>query len=131
MGNGDLRSEGAVLGGLRGTGPALAGIVREVGDFALSRDGEIGCCDPMLAAVQPRCRRCVAGVWVCFRWGGVDGGLGFGIRRCVPWGLCGAGPAFPGIVRCAGDSFVILQSCWHRNQLRAGFAVSLGSFSCV
>ena len=40
MGNGDLRSEGAVLGGLRGTGPALAGIVREVGDFALSRDGE-------------------------------------------------------------------------------------------
>ena len=46
-------------------------------------------------------------------------------------GLCGVGPAFPGIVRCAGDSFVILQSCWHRNQLRAGFAVSLGSFSCV
>ena len=54
MGNGDLRSEGAVLGGLRGTGPALAGIVREVGDFALSRFGEIGCFDPMLAAVQSR-----------------------------------------------------------------------------
>ena len=54
MGNGDLGSEGAVLGGLRGTGPALAGIVREVGDFALSRFGEIGCFDPMLAAVQSR-----------------------------------------------------------------------------
>jgi hypothetical protein len=46
-------------------------------------------------------------------------------------GLCGVGPALAGIVRCAGDSFVILQSCWHRNQLRAGFAVGLGSFSCV
>ena len=37
QGNGDLRSEGALLGGLRGAGPALAGIVREVGAFALSR----------------------------------------------------------------------------------------------
>jgi len=54
MGNGDLRSEGAVLGGLRGTGPTLAGIVREVRAFALSRFGEIGCCDPMLATVQSR-----------------------------------------------------------------------------
>ena len=61
MGNGDLRSEGAFLGGLRGAGPALAGIVREVRAFALSRFGEIGCCDPMIAAVQPRCRRCVVG----------------------------------------------------------------------
>ena len=54
QGNGDLRSEGALLGGLRGTGPTLAGIVREVRAFALSRFGEIGCCDPMLATVQSR-----------------------------------------------------------------------------
>ena len=39
-GDWDLRSEGALLGGLRGTGPELAGIVREVRAFALSRDGE-------------------------------------------------------------------------------------------
>ena len=27
----------------------------------------------MLATAQPRCRRCVVGVWVGFEWGRVDG----------------------------------------------------------
>ena len=54
MGDWELGSEGAFRGGLCGAGPALAGIVREVRAFALSRFGEIGCCDPMLATVQSR-----------------------------------------------------------------------------
>ena len=78
MGNGGLRSEGAFRGGLRGTGPALAGIVREAGLSRCARWG-LGCCDPMLATAQPRCRRCVVGVRVGFCWGGVDGEWGFGI----------------------------------------------------
>ena len=37
----------------------------------------------MLATAQPRCRRCVVGVWVVFCWGGVDGEGGFGIGAVV------------------------------------------------
>jgi hypothetical protein len=54
---------GGFLGWLRGTGPALAGIVREVGLSRCARWG-LGCCDPMLATAQSRCRRCVVGVSV-------------------------------------------------------------------
>jgi hypothetical protein len=145
LGTGDWDCWEGCLGWLRGTGPALAGIVREVRAFALTRDGDwfaaiqcslrpspaaagvwsgygcffagdrglgllggllgvalrdwacarrdrsggkgfradarwgLGCCDPMLATAQPRCRRCVVGVWVGFDWGRVDREWGFGI----------------------------------------------------
>ena len=50
----------------------------------------------MLATAQPRCRRCVVGVWVGFDWGQGDRGRWEG---AFFWGLCGVGPALAGIVR--------------------------------
>jgi len=64
MGNGDLRSEGAFRGRLRGAGPALAGIVREVRAFALTRDGDWCAaiqCSLRSSPAEPVCGRCVGG----------------------------------------------------------------------
>ena len=75
MGNGDLRSEGAFRGRLRGAGPALAGIVREVRAFALTRDGD------WCAAIQCSLRSSPAdaGVWSGYGWVSVgNGDLGSG-----------------------------------------------------
>ena len=47
-------------GGLRGTGPALAGIVREVG-LSRCRAVGMGCFDPMLAPALSRCSWVVLG----------------------------------------------------------------------
>ncbi len=64
MGDWELGSEGAFRGGLCGVGPALAGIVREVMAFALTRDGD------WVAAIQCSLRPnpAAAGVWSGYEW---------------------------------------------------------------
>ena len=72
-----------LLGGLLGVASrdwACARRDRSGGDgFRADARWGLGCCDPMLATAQPRCRRCVVGVWVGFDWGRVDREWGFGI----------------------------------------------------
>jgi len=72
-----------LLGGLLGVASrdwACARRDRSGGDgFRADARWGLGCCDPMLATAQPRCRRCVVGVWVVFDWGRVDREWGFGI----------------------------------------------------
>ena len=75
MGNGDLRSEGAFRGGLRGTGPALAEIVREVGLSrcrAFEKEGASIQCSLWSSPAD-------AGVWSGYGWVSVgNGDLGSG-----------------------------------------------------
>jgi len=83
------RCGGCVLGvALRGWACARRDRSGGKGFRADARWG-LGCCDPMLATAQPRCRRCVVGVWVGFLlgtgdwdcWVGSWGGFaGLGLR---------------------------------------------------
>jgi hypothetical protein len=89
------RCGGCVLGvALRGWACARRDRSGGKGFRADARWG-LGCCDPMLATAQPRCRRCVVGVWVGFCWGQGDWCVG----RVRFLGLCGVGPALAVIVR--------------------------------
>ena len=93
-----------LLGGLLGValrGWACARRDRSGGDgFRADARWGLGCCDPMLATAQPRCRRCVVGVWVVFLLGTGDWDCWVG---CLGW-LRGVGPALAGIVREVGLS---------------------------
>ena len=62
---------GELLGWLRGTGPALAGIVREVMTFALTRDGDWVAA--ILCSLRPS--PAAAGVWSGYGWVFVGEGL--------------------------------------------------------
>jgi hypothetical protein len=82
--------------GVASRGWACARRDRSGGDgFRADARWGLGCCDPMLATAQPRCRRCVVGVWVFFFVG--DRGLGL-LGGFLGW-LRGVGPALAGIVR--------------------------------
>ena len=71
LGTGDWDCWVGCLGWLRGTGPALAGIVREVMAFALTRDGD------WVAAIRCSLRPspAAAGVWLGCGWVLIGEGL--------------------------------------------------------
>jgi hypothetical protein len=84
-------------GGSAGLGLRSQGSFGRWGFRADARWG-LGCCDPMLATAQPRCRRCVVGVWVFFLLGTGDwdcwvgswgGSAGLGLRSQGSFGRWG------------------------------------------
>ncbi len=93
LGTGDWDCWEGCLGWLRGTGPALAGMVREVRAFALTRDGDRVAA--ILCSLRPS--PAAAGVWSGFPLG-MENGDCSAIWACPALEICHPNQAKPGLL---------------------------------